>query len=402
MKNNGRGPRPYLPPVKRIVLPEGNEKLRWIAIVVLLAIGVTAIAMGVYSLVNVEPGWQSVEITSQVPNTAGDFALQYDFTGMGAQATVRMRELSELYRQASEKAWLLFSAPAVSPNEILTVEPELYDALGKITETTAPYFFLAPVMEEYDRMFLCQDDGEAARYDPNQNPEIAEYLSQIAAFVTDPAQISLELLGENRVRLNVGAEYLAFAEENGIESFFDFGWMKNAFVADYLAAALSEKGFTRGYLASYDGFTRNLDDRGIDYSVNIFDRRGNDLYRPAKLTYSGPMSLVFLRNYPQTAQDRWHFYAYESGKAVSAFVDPADGRDKTAIGTLLSYSKTAGCADILLNLLPVFVADTFDPAPLEAMAAKNIHTIWSEGATLRHTEKTARIEGFPDQIDTIK
>ena len=37
----------------------------------------------------------------------------------------------------------------------------------------------------------------------------------------------------------------------------------------YLAKQLSEAGFTNGFLSSYNGFTRNLDDRGEPFSLNL-------------------------------------------------------------------------------------------------------------------------------------
>lgn len=403
MKNNGRGGSPNLRPVTRIELSEKNVKLRWIAIVVLLVIAVVFIGRGVYAMLNVQPGWQAVEITSKIPNTSREFSLQYDFSESGGSASALLRQLQECYRKASEDAFLLFSAETEGEgnvhslnahiNEAVTLDPRLYRALEEIEASAAPYFFLAPAMAEYDRVFLCGTDSEAALYDPAQNPETARWLSQLGAFVTDPAEIFLELLGSNQARLTVGEGYRAFAEKSGIESFFDFGWMKNAFIADFLAQALEEQGFTRGYLMSYDGFTRNLDTRGMDYAVNVFDRRGGDLYLPAMLHYNRPMSLVFLRDYPVGDRDQWHYYGYESGEIVTAFLDPADGMSKPAIPTLLSYSESLGCGEMVQKLLPVFIADTFDPAGL---AIARMETVWCRDGVVYHTEENAGLELNPE------
>lgn len=410
MSNNGRGRRPYIPPVRRIEMPEINEKARWIAIVVLLAIGVVAIGKGLYALVSVQPGWQTVEVASKQPSCSREFALQYDFSDGNASA--RMRQLSEVYRQATEDAYRIFSAQEegsenvydvnAHPNEPVTVDPALYEALSLVDEKTALYFFLAPAMEEYNRMFLCQDDGEAARYDPTRNPETAAWLKQLAGIISDPAQISLEVLGENQVQLHVSPEYLDFAAENGIEAFFDFGWMKNAFIADFLAEVLTENGFTNGYLVSFDGFTRNLDTRGNDYTVNLFDHRNGQLYLPGKFQYAAPMSLVSLRDYPMSDQDQWHYYTYETGETVTAFLDPRDAMSKTSIGNLLGYSENEGCARILLELLPVFVADEFNHSQLETAAGEKIYSIWCTENTIRHTEEQAELEVAPDSGYRVK
>lgn len=410
MKNNDRGRRPYVPPVRRVQLPEINEKARWIAIVVLLAIGVVAIGKGLYAMVSTPPGWQTVEVASKQPNCSREFALQYDFSEGNASA--RMRQLSETYRQATEDAYRIFSAQEegkgnvydinAHPNEIVVVEPALYQAFALMDESTAPYFFLAPAMEEYDRMFLCQDDGEAAQYDPTRNPDTVNWLRELASFVSDPVQISLELLGENQVRLNISADYLAFAEENGIETFLDFGWMKNAFIADFLADVLTNNGFTNGYLVSYDGFTRNLDARGADYAVNLFDHRNGQLYMPGKFHYAAPMSLVSLRDYSVSEQDQWHYYTYETGETVTAFLDPRDAMSKPSIGNLLGYSETEGCGRILMELLPVFVADGFDPSRLENAANDGIYSIWCAENMICHTESKANLELNQDSGYRIK
>lgn len=406
MKNNGRGRRPYIPPIRHIQLPEINVKARWIAIVVLLAVGVVAIGRGLYAMVSVQPGWQTVEIASKQPNCSRDFALQYDFSEAGSGASAQMRQLNDIYRQASEDAHRIFSAQEVGqgnvydinahPNQPVTVEPALYEALSLVDEKTAPYFFLAPAMEEYDRMFLCQDDGEAALYDPTRNPDTAAWLRELAEVISDPAQISLELLGENQVRLNLSESYLAIAEENGIETFLDFGWMKNAFVADFLAGALVDGGFTNGYLVSYDGFTRNLDSRGGDYAMNLFDHRNGQLYLPGKFHYSAPMSLVSLRSYPVSDRDQWHYYTYETGETITSFLDPLDAMSKTSIGNLLGYSETEGCGKILLELLPVFVADGFASGALEAAASDGIYAIWCQESLIHHTEAHAVLEIYQD------
>ncbi len=116
----------------------------------------------------------------------------------------------------------------------------MYQALTLFDETTAPYLFLAPAMAEYERVFLCEDDGEAARFDPRKNSETKQWLAELAAFVSNPEHIRLELLGSNQAVLHVSQAYLAFAEENGLETFLELGWMKNAFAADYLAEQLQE------------------------------------------------------------------------------------------------------------------------------------------------------------------
>ena len=78
------------------------------------------------------------------------------------------------------------------------------------------------------------------------------------------------MLGDNKVCLNVSDEYLAFLQENGVDSLIDFGWLKNAFVVDYLAEVMIARGYTLGAITSYDGYTRNFDSLNTEYAFNVF------------------------------------------------------------------------------------------------------------------------------------
>jgi hypothetical protein len=110
MKKYARDNRPYLKPVTRIELSEKYSKLRIIAAVVLLSIGLLALTYGFTQLLSVQPGWQQVEVSSVEPNCSLDFVLMYDFSDSGGGATMQMRALSGVYTEATETGFRLFSA----------------------------------------------------------------------------------------------------------------------------------------------------------------------------------------------------------------------------------------------------------------------------------------------------
>ena len=404
MKKYGRDNRPYVKPVKRIELSEMNTKLRWILIVVLLSIAVVSIMIGLTSMLNTEPGWQAVEVSSDQASCGGDFVFQYDFTDYGSGATAQFKALTTVYSDAAVNGYRVFSAEVLEDgllnvaylnahvNEDVAVDPALYSALELVAKYGDRHVFTAPAIVEYNRMFLCETEAEAALYNPMQNPETVGWLAELGTYMGDPEHIKLEILGNNRVRLQVSEEYLAFAEENDIETFLDFGWMKNAFLADYLAKVLTEAGFTSGNLTSYDGFTRNLDERGVEYGFNIFDRKGSSINMPVVMHYSAPMSIVFLRDYPMDELDRWHYFAFESGDVVTAFLDAKDGLSKSAIHNLVSYSESVGCAEILLQTVQVFVADEFRAEILDELKEQEIFSVWFEDKTLRYNDAGLKLE----------
>lgn len=387
---------------RRIEVEDKHLKLRIVLMVLAIIIAVTAFSYGIHALLKRNSGWQSVDAYPEGMDCSEDFTLQYYFDAIGASATVEYKAVSAVYTTALEEAYLLYYPEGglaeinSQPNEEVEVDPALYEALGMIQAAGNRSLYLAPVYVEYDHIFLHQNEDEAARYDPGQDDEIAAYVSELAAFANDPDQINLELLGENRVRLNVADEYLSYAKANEITEFLDFGWMKNAFITDYIADALIQNGYTSGYIASFDGFTRNLDERGESYSFNLFDRLDNAVYCPAVMSYTAPMNMVYLRNYPLSNADRWHYFSFSNGRIASVYVDSADGMTKSATDNLVAYSEAASCAEILLDVAPIYLTDVLDEAALEMLSEEQIHTIWFEGPVLKSTQESLKITETED------
>lgn len=396
MKNSDK--RPNVRPVQKIELSANHPVLRIVLIAVLLVIAAVALSSALMGLLNTEPGWQVIEVASDQRNCSSEFTLNYDLTGTGSSASAIRKELTSLYTEATVNAYRIFTADeafdgvgnvrAVNDrlNEDVVVDAALYEVFRQIQEAGNRCLYLAPVYVEYDRIFSCDSEEEAAQYDPAQEPELMDYIRQAAAYANDPEMIDLELLGDNTVRLRVSEEYLAFAEECGLNTLVDFHWMKNAFIADYIAGILLDHGYTSGYLASYDGFTRNLDERGQIYNLNLFDRRDNTIYRPGTMSYSGPLSIVSLRNYPMSDMDKWNYYSFSNGRIVTVFIDPADGVSKSATDNLVSYAVEAGCGQILLRMIPAFLADEFSEETISAMASDGIWSVWGEGNVLCYND----------------
>lgn len=403
MRKKPRDNRPYIPPVKRVELSEDNIKFRWIAICVLLAIAAVSIGYGFYSALSVEPGWQEVTVLSDQVNCSGDFKLMYDFSVGDMNPTAAHKKLETRYKELTVSAYRLFSPDAEGTdnlshinahvNEIVTVDSGLYAALERVAQSDSRHPYMGPVKALYAPVFLSANDGEAALYDPVKDPELADLAAQTAAYCADPTMIRLEVLGDNRVRLNVSEEYLAFAEENGITAYLDFGWMTNAFIIDYMADALTAEGFAHGYLASYDGFTRNFYGGGKGFSLNIYHCVDSDVYLPGALEYAGPMSLVSLRSYPLSRKDSWHYYAYEDGSITSLYLDPADGMPAEGIDGITAYSRDHSCGEIVLRLAPVFTAETFDAEALELLANEGIESIrcYEKGIVCTDTVQPVKI-----------
>lgn len=390
---------PHPKPVQKVELSEKNIHWRVVLIVLFLAIAMVAFGYAVSSYFSADSGWREIQVESTAKTNCGnEFIFQYYLGDSGISATAENKALITLYTEAAINAYQLFNSDedfegvnnlhylSRHPNETVEVDKVLYEAFALLEEYGNRSLYLAPVYAEYNNLFYCNDDSQTVNFDPYQNGEVLEYFSEILAFANDPEAVNIELLGNNQVRLTVSDAYLEYAAEMGIDSFIDFFWMKNAFVADYLADVMIERGYTKGAISSFDGFVRNLDESGRSYSFNLFDRDGQIVYPAAVMEYTGSISLVYLRNYPVGSLDSQHYYELANGEIRTSYIDTADGLCKSALNNLVSYSKTAGCAEVLLQVLPVYIADSFSPEELAMAKDAGIYSIYCADNVIYYNE----------------
>ena len=389
----GREHKPYAPKVENIELSEKHVKLRWILVCVLIAVAVVAILIGVFGS-RQKAGWYTVESESSDLHCGHEFLLKYEFGAGEKSATEESKELRKLYTALTEKAWQLFYHEAgasqwgnlyhinTHPNEAVSIDPALYEALKVLESSNSRLHYLGPVYAAYDQVFYAGDSFLAAQCDPGQDEEIRQYVQQLAQFAADPNAISLELRENSQVFLYVSDAYKAFLDENMVETYIDFGWLRNAVIIDYMARRLAEEGYTAANLTSMDGFARNLDPRGVSYQLSIFNRRQENTELVAAMEYSNPTSMVYLRTY-----DSSKAYSFQDGRVVTYFADLADGQCKAALPNLVSYSETAGCTEIALQVAPSFIAYNFSPSGLNALADTGIYSIWFEDNILRYNQE---------------
>lgn len=401
MKRNGREFTPREKPVQKIELSEKYIKPRGILALLCLILGIALMGYSLLSALNTEPTWQQIEASSNEPHCGQDFQLMYDFSEAGNHASTQEKALSNLYSQAAVDGYRAFTPDVLEEglgnvawlnahvNETVTLEPGLYKALEQVVSSGDRQIFLAPAVEQYSHVFTSVTDQEAAEYDPAKNEEVGQWFSELASFVSDPAAVNLVLYGENRAMLSVSESYLAFARENEITRFLDFGWMTNAFLADFLAETLTENGFTKGYITSNDGFTRNLDSSGRKYYVNLMAGQGTRIVSPGQIAYKSPASLVLLRRFSLEAGDS---YTYASGETVTPYLDPRDCRSKSAAESLLVYSDQAGCGELLLQATSLYIADSLDSVALAALPEESIYGIWCQENTVFYNDPTLKLE----------
>ena len=394
MGRTGRDKRPNLPRIERIELNEEHLGLRLLAAGVLLAIGIALLTYAVTRLLSPEAEWMNIQAnTSNGTTCAEEFTFLYHPHDTADRKAVTLL-YTELCRTAYEQFHELEAFEGVNniyainrcPNEPLVVDKVLYDALAAVAESGSRLLYLGPVYARYGNLFFCESDEQLVDFDPAISEDVAQEYREIAAFASDPEMIRVELLGDSQVELVVSAEYLAYADREGIEGFIDFAWTRNAFITDYLAEELMARGYTQGVLTSYDGFVRNLDGSGNGYSLQLYDRLGQTVYPAVTMEYTGPMSIVTLRDYPIGELDAMHYYELRSGEIRTPYLDPMDGLNKNAAHNLVCYAQGKSCGELALKAAPAYIGGALQVEALERLAAEGIESIRFEDGVIYPTD----------------
>lgn len=402
MSREARRKDPPVKPVKSIEVSDDKRKQKLILIVILLALGITLIVFAVSNFLSVPAGWETIRVGTNAEETcAGEFIFQYLLGDGDKAANVEQKEVTNIYAQAAQEAFRIFHADRLfddvhnvaylnqHPNEDVEIPAALYNAFALLQKYENRALYLAPIYQEYVSMFLCDEDWIAKDYDPDQDLEQAAYFTKVLAFTNDGNAVKLELLGNNKVKLSVSSDYVQFAKDNEITAFIDFYWMKNAFIVDYLAQQLTNAGYTKGSISSFDGFTRNLDASDRAYQLNVFDRVDQSIYQAGVLNYTGALSIVALRNYPTSSLAVELYHQWQDGKYTSCHIDPADGRSKSALNDLIGYAKDAQCSEILLKMYPLYVTGASDTEALQSLSG--VSTVYCKDLVLYTSNAAARI-----------
>ena len=340
-------------PVQKVWLSEKNVGRRILLVVLLLAIGSGFLVYGFMNFLHGDSGWREISVKAGADLNCGeDFTLKYNVGASGVSAGGEAKALSLLYTDAAVKGYRLFNIDESfedvtnlydinqHPNEVLTVDPVLYDALKKVSDANCREIYLGPLYASLENLCASNDDAAAAQFDPNRNDAAAEETAAVAAFTQNPDDISLELSGENQVCLHVSDAYQAYAAEMGYTAYLDFFWMKNAFLIDYLADTIRGEGYQLGIISSKDGFVRCLDETGEkEYRYPLYHLSGNEIQSYGTMTYEGPKSIVFFHAYQAGSPDAYRYYQYQDKTMCTPYLSASDGKDHTAASELIVYSR---------------------------------------------------------------
>ena len=412
-RSKGRDNTPSIKPVQKIELSEKGVKKRAILAVALLAFGLVFLGVAIFNWLSYDEGWTRIEPTSESSESvSSDMILLYELGVSDTSATAEYKALSVLYTELCKKAYRIFHAdygfedvhnPYYINRNIgqeIEVEPALYRVFEQIDRAQNRFLFAAPFYTEYRNMFYDTEDFSAAQFDPYKSEDVAKYFAELSVYTSSEEHVRLELLGNNKVKLYVSDEFQTFAQENAIDTFIDFFWAKNAFIVDYIAESLVEEGYLYGSISAYDGFMRTFDPRkDSSYSYNLISRYDGKVYDSGKLEYKGRNSIVSLRPFKTSDRDMI-YYRYEDGTERHGYVDVKDGLCKNALDTLVSYSHDRSCGEVLLSVIPIYIANDFDGEKLKDLVQKGIYSIYSDGTVLCYNEEAVALKDLFDDGKT--
>lgn len=387
-------------PVQKVQLSEKNVGRRIVLVVLFLAIGSGFLVYGFMNFLRGDSGWREISVKAGSElNCSEDFTLKYNVGAGGVSAGGEAKALSLIYTDAAVKGYRLFNIDESfddvtnlydinqHPNEVMTVDPVLYDALKKVSDANCREIYLGPLYASLENLCMSNDDAAAAQFDPVKDDDAAEEAAAVAAFAQNPDDISMEFPGENQVCLHVSDAYQAYAAEMGYTAYLDFFWMKNAFLIDYLADMIRGEGYQLGIISSKDGFVRCLDETGKkEYQYPLYHLSGNEIQSHGTMMYEGPKSIVFFHAYQAGSPDTYRYYQYQDGTMRTPYLSASDGKDHTAASELIVYSGEYGCADTLLAAFFDYQAESLSGELLKTLASQKIYSVWFENNEIQTTD----------------
>lgn len=387
----------YPKPVTKVELDDKHIKLRIILIVAFVIIAGVFIGIAISRYFGTKAGWTTIEVTYDENNNGGDFVFQYELGTKNISPTSEKNQVSKIYTESLIKIYQLLDETTEYQtlknvyyinnhiNEEIEIDSVLYDSFKNLNNTR--YIYQSLIFNQYSNMFYADSDSNAIKFDAYKNEEMKIYFESVLYYTNDEHHINLELLGNNKVKLNVSVEYQAFMKELEENTFISFEFIKNASIIDYVSDILIKNNFTTGNISSYDGYTRNLDTRNIEYNMNVRDK-GDIVYNAFSYTYNGPTSIVYLRNYKVNAKDESRFYEYKDGARRTCYIDLNDGLDKAVTSNMICLSKNKTCVTILLEMLQVYVNSSIDSDLINGLKSNNIYTIYINKKEIHHNFDT--------------
>lgn len=381
---------------KTVDVSDKHTKLKIAVAVTAVIVALVAFGVGIGFSLSENVGWKLLSFDTQQENCSGDFVCYYYLEKGGWDGKTQLDNVKNAYAEACINAYRIFNAEEEfdgmcnlatlnnNPNRELTPDPALYSALELVQQANSRTIFFAPIYTCYYNVFFAFNEAYAMENDPHRNEGAAQFVQQVMEYASDDVHISLQL-ANGKAKLSVSEQYAELVGSWDCP-YLDFFVLKNAFIADYIAQFLEQKGYG-GIISSFDGYMRSfLNDNGC--SLNIFDLDGNLVRHAAVLSANDELSAVRFRDYDSAGTQYDYFYTYPDGSTVTPYL--ADGFNSSCMHDLLTYSHTQGCAYVALHSLPVYTAEQLDDDGLMTLKGDGIFSVYCKDKTVCYNDPDAQ------------
>lgn len=380
------------PNVKRkqkIELNNKNIGLRTIFFFVFLILSIAGFAYGVKSCLEVETGWETISSNS-VYDYDDYFTLKYYLDN---DTITTKKAVSVMYQSLIEDGYELYSSFLDSdsynvkyinsnPNTTITIDHSLYTAFEKINSSNlSRILFMGPLYYFYGYILASEADYEAMNNDPLYNSETKDLFDELLTYITDENCISLSLLGNDKIKLNVSNSYLNYASESlDNYPYMDFMYLQNAFVIDYVVDGLVASGYNNGIMNSIDGYTRSFTNCNITY--NIYDYVNSEKKAISNYSYTGNKAVISLNSFSLSSSTDYLYYTYENGLTRSPYITYNDYSNTVMSSSFNVIGDNYSLSNLLLKVLPVYFNNTISNTIIKNICGENISLSYTKNNTL--------------------
>lgn len=356
---------------------------RFILFIFFFVVSVVSLGFGFSSLFRVPAGWKEIEATNSSDasmSTHVQFAVYFYDEPRANQKLYK--KIKNTYSTYAVKMFQLFDADNEyeksigigylnkHPNEVVEVEETFYKMLSDAKSLNLDYLYLGPILENYYGLFGESDVSSAQLFDPYYEANLASEYTTICSYIASK-DIELELLGENKVKLNVSSDYMNFLSENNYINYIDFGYYKYAFYVDTLYDLMVANEIANFLISSAYGFFRCENTSKILSDFALIDFNEGYINRVGNLKIDNSYSILNYRTYAQAAIEK-EYKIYPSAPDATHYIDVKDGLYKSFDDTLYVFSKDASLLEMLSKTYNKFIDPT---STLADFVSTDIHYI---------------------------
>ena len=347
--------------------------LRVVLFAAALVIAIGAFAAGVNGLLHRESGFYDVDYSPAAAPVVyqSGVRLRYYAAGTSSRIRAELNAVQGEYSDALLSLFRLLDAETVydgvvnlaslnsSPGQWMEIGPDLEavlrDALTRQQTLEGYSVFLGPLKKAWQDLTYLEEPLEK---DPLSDPEEAEVLERLRAFVTAPDRFTLEV-ESGRARLTVSPEWEAFAAENGLTGpVLDLTALRDAYLLDALQKRLAGRGYTHGFLYTDSGLCVSLEE-GSETAFGLLAWFQGEVLPAGDVVLPSPAAFCQLTAFAPAGQ-KYGYYALERPEGPLfrhpwSFLEADASRPGPVLSMALAGRET-GLTDLCCQALRLFLS----------------------------------------------